>query len=781
MTNLKVLSAFFTGTRFPKRGRPKPSLHGKPFRPQIEHLENRVTPSLLGAFELDGNVTSGVLGPSGSTTTSHDWDQVFAEAGSPVTGGSFIQGAVSGALAGSFVTDKVNTNTDDIFTGGSSKDTQGIQQGPWLFTGSKPQGKDDISHAYAAAYIDPSNGHLIFFAGMDRFDNSGDSTAGFWLFQNPIGQNPNVTQNGGHPFTGTHTNGDIFLVSDFTIGGSVSTIAVYQWIGDDSTGHLENVTALGNPNTFAIVNSAPISVPWSFTNKSGQTIPASGEFLEEGVDLTALGLQGCFSTFLAETRSSQSPTATLSDLVIGNFPLCSLAAPQFTGLSKVGDLVTYPLTVQNTGAMPLFIQSVSDTLLGDIVVNHSLQTPVAPATSISSAFNFTQPLSPGARLTIFVTRPVQATDSDPTASTVTFIGTDDLAGTDNPITASATNSVNLFQPSASMTETASPSSTSNPGQVITYTFTVSNTSSADSPNLVLDLSNPNDSFTGTLLGNLEADAIHAAAGNNTATVASIAPGTSFTFTETRAIQPSDLTPLTDTSNVAFTLAQNLGNFIDVIPASASASVTLVPTIAAPGFISGLVAVGHPVTYALKVTNTGPINVYVQNVSESLLGAIVVNGVVQAPVAPVTSIDASSLGNGLLAPGQSVTIFVTRTVQPGDPTPNDSTVRFTVNTTADFGGDQVTAQAMDRVNAATFAGFLDFLTSTGGVSNPGIANALAAKATNAVADFDAGHFSAAKGILGAFINQVHAQRGKFITDAAADLLLEYASLLLDQLP
>ena len=55
------------------------------------------------------------------------------------------------------------------------------------------------------------------------------------------------------------------------------------------------------------------------------------------MDLTALGLQGCFSSFLAETRSSQSPTATLSDFVIGNFPLCSLAATPFTGLSKVGD------------------------------------------------------------------------------------------------------------------------------------------------------------------------------------------------------------------------------------------------------------------------------------------------------------------------------------------------------------------------------------------------------------------------------------------------------------
>src|SRR5262249_55365780 len=146
---------------------------------------------------------------------------------------------------------------------------------------------------------------------------------------------------------------------------------------------------------------------------------------EEGVDLTALGLQGCFSTFLAETRSSQSPTATLSDFVLGSFPLCSLSATPFNGVSKFdtatnqGDLVTYPLTVTNTGGMPLFIQSVSDTLLGNIVVNHALQQPgAAGVTAITSGFDFSQPLATGASLTIFVTRQVQAGDPDLTTSTV---------------------------------------------------------------------------------------------------------------------------------------------------------------------------------------------------------------------------------------------------------------------------------------------------------------------------------------------------------------------------
>src|SRR5262249_20329364 len=66
---------------------------------------------------------------------------------------------------------------------------------------------------------------------------------------------------------------------------------------------------------------------------SRQSQPAAGEFLEEGVNLSALGLNACFSSFLAETRSSQSPTATLSDFVIGQFDTCNLELPNTASVS----------------------------------------------------------------------------------------------------------------------------------------------------------------------------------------------------------------------------------------------------------------------------------------------------------------------------------------------------------------------------------------------------------------------------------------------------------------
>src|SRR5262249_12858758 len=208
----------------------------------------------------------------------------------------------------------------------------GIQSGQWLWTGGKPQGKDDIENAAAALYTeratDPNPGDVILYAMVDRYDNSGDATMGFWFFVNQIG----LQSGKKNSFTGTHAtgffdangdfHGDILLIANFTQGGSISTPAIYGWVGDDASGSLQ---LFGTPSGKAVaeVNSGPISVPWNYVNKSGQTQPAHGEFLEVGVNVTSLGLSACFTSFLAETRSSQSPSATLSDFVLGpNFETC---------------------------------------------------------------------------------------------------------------------------------------------------------------------------------------------------------------------------------------------------------------------------------------------------------------------------------------------------------------------------------------------------------------------------------------------------------------------------
>jgi hypothetical protein len=187
--------------------------------------------------------------------------------------------------------------------------------------------------------------------------------------------------NGGQPFSGTHSDGDILLVSDFTAGGSTSSLQVFRWTGTDSTGSLVALNS-GSGDTFAIVNAAPISVPWSFTNKNGATQPDAGEFLEEGVDLTALNLQGGFASFLAKLGPAQG-SANHTDFVIGGFSLMAAMPTASAGVFAAGssfastDVPSTQMLTYNLSGGPGSLSNGIATQSGDTSVfdnNHSSHT-----------------------------------------------------------------------------------------------------------------------------------------------------------------------------------------------------------------------------------------------------------------------------------------------------------------------------------------------------------------------------------------------------------------------
>jgi hypothetical protein len=325
-------------------------------------------------FELDGNAlddaTIGTVAAPGD-----DWQNVyhtFINSGSPKAHTSIT----------SFAGDTVNSQSDSSFLGTSSKDTQDIPQ--WSWTGSKSQAKDDISHAFAAGYT-LSNGHTAVYAGMDRFDGSGDATAGFWFVQDSnfdlctgAGQGsrgPNAGCTASGKFTGKHTVGDLLLVSDFSTGGAVATINVYVWNGNgvdlDASRSNANCNLTTGANTICgAVNSVDgvATGDWSFVDKSKKTTYLKGEFLEVGLDLDSVFKNGapCFSTFFAETRSSNSPSASLSDLTAPvSFPLCGASITKACTTASIGTdgtTVTYNFggQVTNTGVAGLNTIVVTD-------------------------------------------------------------------------------------------------------------------------------------------------------------------------------------------------------------------------------------------------------------------------------------------------------------------------------------------------------------------------------------------------------------------------------------
>jgi len=287
-------------------------------------------------FELDGNA---------SVQSTHDWNQVYAD--------SLNKTNTAQAIAAAFVTDGFGAG-DDILTGGSTKDPLDFPGWLWKQNNTTSvQDKDDLEHVFAAAYT-LSNGHTGIFFGSDRFSNSGDSQMGFWFLQDPtVAINNNAHGGASVGFNVKHMVGDLLIVAHFVNGGAVPQITLFTWVGGSAgiqqVGSVDN--NLCNPSTgsvpdiCAITNVAAAGQSWSFTEKASDNPGVSGTFMEGGIDLqNALGSSPCFNVFFAETRSSQTPSSTLSDFTKPvPFVLCSIDASKSCSSASI-------LTNSNTGA-----------------------------------------------------------------------------------------------------------------------------------------------------------------------------------------------------------------------------------------------------------------------------------------------------------------------------------------------------------------------------------------------------------------------------------------------
>ena len=242
---------------------------------------------MLCALLIPGNLFSQNITVDGNPS---DWGPVL--------------GAGSTVLVKTHVRDANDTN-DSQFTGGS-QDPDLISEWSWSLGNTNDKG--DISNA-AATIID----NKLYFAG-DRTAINGDAQIGFWFLLGGV-----APVNGG-TFSGTHVNGDLLALSNFTNGGGAVQIRLYRW----TNGALAFVGTYNN----AMVNSSPVFAPtaqvpaWTYQGKKlGSTTPApnqylTGAFFEGFIDLGDINIPDhCFQTFLLETRNSASVDASLQDLV----------------------------------------------------------------------------------------------------------------------------------------------------------------------------------------------------------------------------------------------------------------------------------------------------------------------------------------------------------------------------------------------------------------------------------------------------------------------------------
>lgn len=283
-------------------------------------------------FELEGDAEDG-------PATGDDWENIADDR--PGGPGLIAQ---NNSQVQTFITDGLDS-TDTAFTGGGSKDVNNINQWQHVTSAVSPI-KNEIGHAFAAAYTDPSNGHLLIYFGLDRSGEGGTAATGFWFFKNKISIGPNGT------FSGVHSVGDILVTSDYVQGGGVGEINVFRWVGgqkplvvvgSSTTGGgftvgdrfcLNNAAGQTTPMACAASNSSPADVPssWSaYLFKSGGSFAPASQFptrtfFEGGIDLTQIFGTGstCFASFMAMTRTSASTSAQLKDFALGDFGLCDM-------------------------------------------------------------------------------------------------------------------------------------------------------------------------------------------------------------------------------------------------------------------------------------------------------------------------------------------------------------------------------------------------------------------------------------------------------------------------
>lgn len=350
-------------------------------------------PVLFNVFELDRNAVQDGASPP------DDWSLLFN--GGAETGGH--SAAYSGIDA--------DPGQDTIFTGGK-KDIQNIGQWGWKNNGGFPD-KDDITNAYAAAY--QSGSDLIVYFGADRFANTGDAFLGFWFFKNKIALKANGT------FDGTHEVGDVLVLVNYPQGSTTGPqIQVLEWNPaqqDVATNLHQLFSGTGAlcgdvPPSFvcATTNLSPAPSPWPYVPKAGSAgIFPPESFFEGGINLTQiLGNTACFASFMAETRSSTSITATLKDFVLGDFPVCALDVSKscdVVGLTADFSkfTVTFNATVTNSGAGTYPVGSkltVTDdagtpgNAGDDVVITKFLAAPLGPGQTIQVTGQFNSNSNP---------------------------------------------------------------------------------------------------------------------------------------------------------------------------------------------------------------------------------------------------------------------------------------------------------------------------------------------------------------------------------------------------
>jgi hypothetical protein len=350
-------------------------------------------------FQLDGDTSSVAQNNPNDPDPAppFDWDDIFTATGgntslvNPAGGNNSFTAASfkrdflakatrNGTCKDDYTTDVLFCTVDSTTFATGSKDILDIPD--WQCNkDNNVNSKIDIMNAYAAQF-QASDGDRIMYFGLDKNKDNGNNNVAFWFLKD---RSVDCSSPGGGAvdFTGEHRDGDVLVVSAFTGGGGVSTIDAYRWDGTDgcidnpdepgacddlpvasggdckAANLLDDICATTNSGTEE--ENDDITTKWKTADATlgvGTTV-VPPDFFEGGINLSeVLGGATCFSTFVADTRSSQSLESTLFDFARGRLGGCETTLLTKAGLSsppKTGEVA--PPSSIGTGS----VQSGTDT------------------------------------------------------------------------------------------------------------------------------------------------------------------------------------------------------------------------------------------------------------------------------------------------------------------------------------------------------------------------------------------------------------------------------------
>jgi uncharacterized repeat protein (TIGR01451 family) len=426
----------------------------------------------LGLFELDRNALD-----ADPANLPDDWETLFNG------GGSFDD--FSGILP------DIGADGGTQFTGGGSKDDLDITS--WLWKAGEPLDKDNITNAYAAAYTNTTDtdtsdiGDLIVYFGLDRFSTAGSAQVGFWFLQDTTFGLTDIKSGGGFEFSGQHVDGDILVQSNFSNGGVISNLTVFEW----QSGALVEVTGVDATDCVpgedddlacATVNQSPTSSPWPYTPKANEGGPGTFQtsaFFEGGINITQLIPDaGCFTAFTAETRSSTPFDAVLKDFLIGDLDTCvrdvSVAKTPDGGTANAGDPISFTIVVTNESPN----SDAENVMLSDTLPNSGLTwsidtQPTGDPCSIAGTPQVltcdfgTIPI--GESRTVTISSPTDAEDCGLIENTVTVSADGDIDETNNSDDGDITVNCGAIRINKNSTKGDGTSAVTNAGAVFSIT------------------------------------------------------------------------------------------------------------------------------------------------------------------------------------------------------------------------------------------------------------------------------------------------------------------------